>query len=602
MELLKQKIETLPHQPGVYVMKNAQGSVIYIGKAKDLRKRVSQYFLRKQTIQKVANMVENIADFDYFVVFNEYDALALENNLIKKHQPYYNILLKDNKNYAYIKINLKQDFPHFEVSRKLDKNSVFFGPYFAGIGAKDVLDIINYAYPVRKCKLNIKTNSKPIKPCLFYDMHLCNAPCANKVTKEEYRKVLNDAIKFLKGDTKIIENILNSKMQLAAQSENFETALKLRDKLKMLERLKEKVFAQLTKNVNYDVFSLVTLGELSAMCVMIVRGGKVLGIQNFDILNYLEKNEAYSQFVVQYYTSRPFVCDEIILPKNIDTTNISMFLNTKLNKNINISQPEKGTKYQLLKMCEKNAILDIEKNTEKIYKIRNASIGAVAQLKKDLQLKNMPNRIECYDISNTYGTNTVASMSVLLNGLKAPKHYRKFKINTVDFIDDFASMKETLSRRFERLNSEDISFASMPDLIIIDGGKGQLSSALEITERFGYKNDIISLAKRLEEVFIREQKESIILDKASYSLRLIQLARDEAHRFAITYNRNLRNKSTYKGGLEIIEGVGAITRKKLLSHFKTLEKIKNASIEELLSVEGINKKVANNIFNHYQQK
>lgn len=602
MELLKQKIETLPHQPGVYVMKNAQGSVIYIGKAKDLRKRVSQYFLRKQTIQKVANMVENIADFDYFVVFNEYDALALENNLIKKHQPYYNILLKDNKNYAYIKINLKQDFPHFEVSRKLDKNSVFFGPYFAGIGAKDVLDIINYAYPVRKCKLNIKTNSKPIKPCLFYDMHLCNAPCANKVTKEEYRKVLNDTIKFLKGDTKKIENILNSKMQIAAQSENFETALKLRDKLKMLERLKEKVFAQLTKNVNYDVFSLVTLGELSAMCVMIVRGGKVLGIQNFDILNYLEKDEAYSQFMVQYYTSRPFVCDEIILPKNIDTTNISMFLNTKLNKNINISQPEKGTKYQLLKMCEKNAILDIEKNTEKIYKIRNASIGAVAQLKKDLQLKNMPNRIECYDISNTYGTNTVASMSVLLNGLKAPKHYRKFKINTVDFIDDFASMKETLSRRFERLNSEDISFASMPDLIIIDGGKGQLSSALEITERFGYKNDIISLAKRLEEVFIREQKESIILDKASYSLRLIQLARDEAHRFAITYNRNLRNKSTYKGGLEIIEGVGAITRKKLLSHFKTLEKIKNASIEELLSVEGINKKVANNIFNHYQQK
>lgn len=599
VELIKQKIETLPHQPGVYVMKNEQGSVIYIGKAKDLQKRVSQYFLRKQTIQKVANMVQNVTDFDYFVVFNEYDALALESNLIKKYQPFYNILLKDNKNYAYIKINLKQDFPHFEVSRKLDKNSLFFGPYFAGIGAKDVLDIINYAYPVRKCKINIKTNSKPIKPCLFYDMHLCNAPCANKVTKEEYRKVLNDAIKFLKGDTKKIESILQNKMQITANSENFETALKLRDKLKMLNRLKEKVFTQLTKNVNYDVFSLVTLGELSAMCVMIVRGGKILGIQTFDILNYLEKNEAYTQFIVQYYSNRPFVCDEIILPKNIDISNINLFLNTKYAKKIIVFQPEKGTKYQLLKMCEKNAILDIEKNTEKIYKIRNASIGAITQLKKDLKLQNLPNRIECYDISNTFGTNTVASMSVLINGLKAPKHYRKFKINTVDFIDDFASMKETLFRRFEKMSSDDVSFASMPDLIVIDGGKGQLSSALEITQQFEYKNDIISLAKRLEEVFLPQNKESIILEKSSYSLRLIQLARDEAHRFAITYNRNLRNKSTFKGGLEAIEGVGGVTRKKLLACFKTLDKIKNASFEELKSADGINKNVAKNIFDYY---
>ena len=599
VELIKQKIETLPHHPGVYVMKNEQGSVIYIGKAKDLQKRVSQYFLRKQTIKKVANMVQNVTDFDYFVVFNEYDALALESNLIKKYQPFYNILLKDNKNYAYIKINLKQDFPHFEVSRKLDKNSLFFGPYFAGIGAKDVLDIINYAYPVRKCKINIKTNSKPIKPCLFYDMHLCNAPCANKVTKEEYRKVLNDAIKFLKGDTKKIESILQNKMQITANSENFETALKLRDKLKMLNRLKEKVFTQLTKNVNYDVFSLVTLGELSAMCVMIVRGGKILGIQTFDILNYLEKNEAYTQFIVQYYSNRPFVCDEIILPKNIDISNINLFLNTKYAKKIIVFQPEKGTKYQLLKMCEKNAILDIEKNTEKIYKIRNASIGAITQLKKDLKLQNLPNRIECYDISNTFGTNTVASMSVLINGLKAPKHYRKFKINTVDFIDDFASMKETLFRRFEKMSSDDVSFASMPDLIVIDGGKGQLSSALEITQQFEYKNDIISLAKRLEEVFLPQNKESIILEKSSYSLRLIQLARDEAHRFAITYNRNLRNKSTFKGGLEAIEGVGGVTRKKLLACFKTLDKIKNASFEELKSADGINKNVAKNIFDYY---
>ncbi len=582
-------------------MKDKQGTVIYVGKAKDLYKRVAQYFLRPQSIQKVANMVANVEDFDFFVVHSEYDALALENNLIKKYQPYYNILLKDNKNFAYIKLVDNTDYPYFDITRKIDKNSKLFGPFFAGIGAKEILDIINYAYPVRKCKLDIRENSKPRKTCLFYDMHLCNGPCAQKISKTEYKTIIDDAVRFLKGDTKKIEDILTEKMNLSARSENFETALALRDKIKMLDRLKDRIVTQLTRRVDYDIFCLITLGEMSAMCNMIVRGGKMLGIQTYDIVNVLDIDETYTQFLMQYYSTKPLLCDEIILPKDVDVENIRLFLTEKFNKNIKFTQPKSGTKLSLLKMCEKNAMLEIEKNTEKQYKIRNATIGALTQLKNDLGLSRVPYRIECYDISNTNGTNTVASMSVLLNGSKAPKHYRKFMIKTVDYIDDFASMREVLTRRFERLSSDDISFSSMPDLIIIDGGKGQLSSAVEVLDKYCYPNDLISLAKRLEEVFLPHQADSIMLKRASYSLRLVQLARDEAHRFAITYNRAKRNKSTFKGGLEAIDGVGPATRRALLAQFKTLNNIKNATIDDLLHTPRISENVAKNIYNYYHK-
>lgn len=601
MSIIRDKIKTLPHQPGVYLMKDKQGTVIYVGKAKDLYKRVAQYFLRPQSIQKVANMVANVENFDFFVVHSEYDALALENNLIKKYQPYYNILLKDNKNFAYIKLVDNTDYPYFDITRKIDKNSKLFGPFFAGIGAKEILDIINYAYPVRKCKLDIRENSKPRKTCLFYDMHLCNGPCAQKISKSEYKNIIDDAVKFLKGDTKKIESILTEKMNLSARNENFETALALRDKIKMLARLKDRIVTQLTKRVDYDIFCLITLGEMSAMCNMIVRGGKMLGIQTYDIVNMIDIDETYTQFLMQYYSTKPLLCDEIILPKDVDVDNIKLYLTEKLNKNIKFTQPKSGTKLSLLKMCEKNAILEIEKNTEKQYKIRNATVGALSQLKNDLSLSRVPYRIECYDISNTNGTNTVASMSVLLNGSKAPKHYRKFMIKTVDYIDDFASMREVLTRRFERLASDDISFSSMPDLIIIDGGKGQLSSAVEVLDKYCYPNDLISLAKRLEEVFLPHKADSIMLKRASYSLRLIQLARDEAHRFAITYNRTKRNKSTFKGGLEAIDGVGPATRRALLAQFKTLNNIKNATIDDLCHTPRISENVAKNIYNYYHK-
>lgn len=602
MDIIKDKIKRLPNEAGVYIMKDADENVIYVGKAKNLKKRVSQYFLRKQEHIKVRNMVSKVADFDFFVVNDEVEALALENTLIKKHKPYYNILLKDSKTYAYIKINLKEDYPHFEISRKLNKNDKYFGPFMAGVTAKDIISIIDYAFPLRKCKLPLSVNKKAIKPCLFYEMHLCSAPCAKLISKQDYMEIVNEAIRFLKGDTKRVEEILKSKMELAAKNENFETALILRDRLKMLDKLQSRVITSLGSLVDYDVFNLVTSGEYSAMCVLNIRGGKLQGVRTFDILNYLDENEAYTQFIMQYYNTNPLIVDEIIMP-NIDSGEIELYLQDKSKKKIIVTKPViDSVKYQLLNIADKNARMHIEKNLDKTIKNINASIGAVKQLKNDLSLSREPKRIECYDISHTYGTYTVASMSVLINGEKAPSMYRKFKIETVDFIDDFASMREVLTRRMEKLTSDDISFSSMPDLIVIDGGKGQLSIATEVMEKYNYPHDLISLAKREEEVFKPHESRPYILKKGSYSLRLIQLVRDEAHRFAITFNRQLRAKGMFKGGLESIEGVGPATRRALLSKFRTIENIKNAPLSEIESIKGMSKHTAKNIYEHFNKK
>lgn len=602
MEIILDKVKRLPNDAGVYIMKDKDENVIYVGKAKNLKKRVSQYFLRKQEHIKVANMVKNVVDFDFYVVNDEVEALALENNLIKKYKPYYNILLKDSKTYAYIKVNTKEDFPRFEISRKLNKNDKYFGPYMAGVSAKDILSIMDYAFPLRKCKLQLNETKKQIKPCLFKEMNICSAPCAKLISKQEYANIVNKAINFLKGDTKEVEEILKQKMTIASNSQNYETALILRDRLKMLEKLKSKVITSLGSLVDYDVFNMVTSGEFSAMCVLVVRGGKLQGIQTFDILNFLDENEAYTQFIMQYYNSHPFIVDEVILP-NIDTAEIELFLATKTTKKVVVTKPKiDSVKFKLLDMANKNAQMHIEKNLDSTIKKVNASLGAVKQLKKELNLKHEPKRIECYDISHTYGTYTVASMVVLQNGEKAPSMYRKFKIETVDFIDDFASMKEVLTRRMEKLKSDDASFSSMPDLIIIDGGKGQLGIAVEVLEQYNYKNDLISLAKREEEVFKPKESKPYLLKKGGYPLRLIQLARDEAHRFAITFNRQLRAKGMYKGGLESISGVGPQTRRALLRKFRTIENIKNAKLEDLEETKGITKPTAKKIFEHFREK
>lgn len=601
MDVILDKVKRLPHNAGVYIMKDKDNNVIYVGKAKDLKKRVSQYFLRRQDHVKVRNMVSTVVDFDFFVVNDEVEALALENNLIKKYQPYYNILLKDSKTYAYIKINMKEDYPRFEMSRRLIKGHRYFGPFMAGVTARDVMSILDYAFSLRKCKQSISDSRPAIKPCLFHQMKMCSAPCAKLVSRDLYMEEVNRAIRFLKGDTKEVEQVLIDKMNIAAQAENYEVALQLRDRLKMLDKIKAKVITSLDSLVDYDVFSLVTSGDYSAMCVLNVRGGKLSGVQTFDILNFLDKQEAYTQFIMQYYESHPLIVDEIII-EDMDVAEIDIYLRERSTKRVIITQPKiDSVKYKLLDMAQQNARIHMEKNLSINIKQENASIGAVRQLKKDLSLSREPKRIECYDISHTHGTYTVASMVVLINGEKAPKMYRKFKIETVDFIDDFASMREVLSRRMEKINSDDVSFSSMPDLIIIDGGKGQLGIAVDVLSQANYPNDLISLAKREEEVFKPHESKSYMLMKGSYSLRLVQLARDEAHRFAITFNRQLRAKGMYRGGLEAIQGVGPATRRALLREFRTIENIKNATLEHLEQTKGVTKPTAKIIYDHFRK-
>ena len=372
MSIIEDKIKRLPNDAGVYMMKDADLNVIYVGKAKNLKKRVSQYFLRHQEHVKVQNMVKNVVDFDFFVVSDEIEALALENNLIKKYKPFYNILLKDSKTYAYIKINMKDEYPHFEISRRLNKTDKYFGPYMAGVTARDVIKILDYAFPLKKCKLKLNDSKKETRPCIFYDMKMCLAPCAKKTNKDEYMVQINDAVKFLKGDTKQVEKILQEKMVAASEMENFETALEIRDRLKMLDKMKSSVITSLGSLVDYDVFNLVTNGEYSAMCVLIVRGGKLQGVSTYDILNYLDIDEAYTQFVMQYYSTYPIIAEEIILP-NINTEEIELFINNHSKKKVVITKPIiNSKKFKLLDMARKNAQLHIEKNLETVLYIDNS--------------------------------------------------------------------------------------------------------------------------------------------------------------------------------------------------------------------------------------
>ncbi len=595
---IKQKLKTLTTKPGVYVMRDKSGNIIYIGKAKNLKNRVSQYFRSSPKPSKVQAMVNNVDDFDYFIAMSELDALGLESNLIHKHQPFYNILLKDGKAFPYIKIDMREDFPRLEIVRKVKKNdgAKYFGPYIAGIDPREILKTINFAFKVRTCKQKIDDTHHAKRECLNYSLGLCNAPCTSRITKKEYGKEIQKVIRFLSGNDDEIESVLEEKMQVASELQNFERAIELRDALKMVGKLKQRVVANLPKDVNKDVFTYHTDGLSGVITAMIVRGGKVLGIVNFVQSDAeLEEAETVFNFLVQYYQNT-LIPNEIILSHQINEELFKEYVN----KNVKIISNPHGVNLTLLKMAKENAEEYLEKHIEKEKLQYNHSIGALKQLQEKLNLKKLPRRMECYDISHISGTNKVASMVVFIDGVPVKNQYRKFKIKTVEGNNDFESLKETLSRRLTRLvqqNGE--SFKEKPDLLVIDGGKGQLSSCYEILKSFHLENEIemISLAKRIEEVFMVESGTPIILKYGSAELRLLQRIRDEAHRFAITFHRQVRTKSQTETELEQIKGLGKIKIDALLRAFGTTENVRNASIQELCLVRGINESLAHTIKN-----
>ena len=592
-EKIKDKLKALPTNPGVYIMRNKTGEVIYVGKAKNLKNRVSQYFRHTEKPAKVQAMVDNVDNFDYFITVSELDALALENNLIKRYQPFYNILLKDGKTFPYIKIDMKEEFPRLEIVRKIKNDGAkYFGPYFAGIDPKAIIKTISSAFKIRTCSKKFSSEKHLKRECLNYSLGLCLAPCTGRVTKEEYAEELKKVVNFLNGNDDEIEKVLLEKMISASNQENFERAIELREALKMVAKLKQRVVANLPKNVDKDVIAYVTDGLSGVVTIMVIRGGKILGIQNY-VQSDIDEYETVSNFITQYYQNM-LPPSEIIVSHEVDDALIGDYLGKK----IHTTAKPHGINLTLLKMAKENARDYLEKHIEKEKLMYNNTLGAVQALQEKLHLKSLPRRMECYDISHISGTNKVASMVVFKDGKPAKKDYRKFKIKTVKGSNDFASLQETLERRLVRLqNGDGESFNEKPDLLVIDGGKGQLSSTFEILKKLGFEDkiEIISLAKKLEEVFVVGQSAPVILKYGSAELKLLQRIRDEAHRFAITFHRQTRTKEQTKTELDDIPGLGPKKIDNLLKAFGTVENVKKASVEELSLVKGIHLSLAEDI-------
>lgn len=599
---IKEKLKLLTTKPGVYIMRDINGNVIYVGKAKNLKNRVSQYFRNSPKPSKVQAMVDNVDIFDYYITMSEMDALALESNLIKKYQPFYNILLKDGKQFPYIKIDMKEPFPKLEIVRKVKKDGAkYFGPYFAGLDAREILKTINSAFKIRTCNLKITETSMAKRECLNYSLGLCSAPCTKRIDKQGYKNEIDKVINFLNGNDEEIENILNQKMIQASENENFENAILFRDRLKMIAKLKQRIVANIPKDVSKDVFAYYTDGLSGVITYMVVRGGKILGVISYPCLDAeLEEGQTLSNFIVQYYQNL-LVPNEIILSHSIEDKEL---LFEFFNKKVNIITNPHGVNKKLLDMALENAKEYLNKYIEKEKLKYNNTIGAINSLKEKLNLKNLPLRMECYDISNISGTNKVCSMVVFKNGEACKHDYRKFKIKTVKGSNDFASLAEALTRRLKRLDEQNgESFKEKPDLIIIDGGKGQISSCYEILKNFGYENtiDMIGLAKKQEEVFFPNQSNPVILKLGSAELKLIQRIRDEAHRFAITYHRNIRTKNQTKSALDDIPGIGPKKRDALLKAFGTSEEVSKAGIDLLCTVPEISPALAQTIYDYFKK-
>ena len=597
MDFIKEKLKKLPLTPGVYIMKDKFGNIIYIGKAKRLKNRVSQYFVNKTHTDKVKSMVSNVADFEYILTNTELDALMLECNLIKKYQPFYNILLKDGKQYPYIKVDLNDDFPRLEVVRKVKKgNAKYFGPYY-GVSPKEIINAVNYAYPIRNCSKKIKANGKPKKECLNYAMGLCSAPCAGKITKEEYAAYLPKVYDFLSGKDSAVYETICKKMDQAIEVENFELAIKLRDLKFMLQKLREKSVTALTSTDNIDVFGYAKNDFFYVFSVLIIRSGKMMAVDTFSFdNNMIDDEQMLISFLTQYYTVNALVPEKIMLPFEVDKDDaVFNMLSQRLKKQLTVTIPERGTGSKLVKQACNNAKEYLTKNCmlESIRKSKKLEV--LSNLQKVLGLKNLPMRIECYDISNISGTNSVCSMVVFIGGSKASKHYRKFKIKNVIGPNDFESLYESISRRLDKLGSDDISFSSLPSVILIDGGEGQINKCREMIKSYNPNIDVISLAKREEEIFVEDNPVSVKLSKDTPELKLLQNVRDEAHRFAITFHRSLRKKHATDSILDEIEGLGKTKKQALMDKFKSVKKMKKATAEDLISVSGITPKIASEI-------
>ncbi len=602
MNEIQEKLKLLPNNPGVYIMLDKDGVVIYVGKAKVLKNRVRQYFHFSEKPEKVAAMVENIADFYYIITQTEIDALALENNLIKKYKPKYNILLKDDKTYPYIKVHTKEDYPRVSITRKIKKkDGKYFGPFMGGVRCGEILDIVGSVYNVRTCATVV--GEKPKKPCLAYHLGRCKAPCAHLTSKEEYADRVKQAISFLDGNYEDAERILREKMLAFAEREEFELAMEYREKLNMLGKLKLKRITSLNRAINADIIALKTNYLYSAVNLLVTRSGIMQGSTNLALEDgSFSETDALTAFIIQFYTNHELP-DEIITQEFCEKELLQNYFKEKYGRKVEIVCPKLGVKRQLLDMAEKNAVDYLSKSIDKIKHKYDMTKNACARLQEILRLRKYPRRMECYDISNISGVDKVGSMVVFIDGEADRSSYRRFKIKTVEGANDYASHQEMMKRRLAKLGTDEEERFPKPDLIVIDGGKGQLSAVKEIFDEAGIENiELISLAEREEEVFTLFSEESIRIDRRDYALKMLQRIRDEAHRFAITYFRSLHSKRNLASVLQEIDGIGKKKRAALLEKFGTIDKIMSASVEALCEVDGIGEELANKIYTYFKEE
>ena len=591
-----EKIKELTTEPGVYLWKDENGRIIYVGKAVNLRNRVKSY-VRKDSNRavKVAAMMSHAVDLETIVVANEAEALILENTLIKKHHPRYNIMLRDDKTYPYIKVTLNEEYPRVFMTRRVLRDGArYFGPFADAGAVHRVLKLMQTALHLRTCR-----SMKVERPCLQYHLGHCEAPCVNYISKTSYQKQARLAVDALEGRNKTLYRELQDKMEAAATAEQFEKAAMYRDQLAALKIIQEQQDIVTTGAGDTDVIGFYAEGDKTAVQIYTIRGGKLMGRENFSLDNSNDESTAALTGAVldQYYVEGVFIPREIVVPDVEDKEAYEHRLGVQKGRNVDIIIPRRGVKKRLLEMAENNAKVLWEQRRLQWRNDKNKTTGAVEALAKVLDLPCLPVRMECFDISHTQGSETVASMVVFEGGKPAKKEYRRFKLKTTQGKpDDFKSMAEIMERRYG--NETDWP---MPDLIIIDGGKGQLNASIPLIRAVGVTDvPVISLAKRIEEVFVEGQSDSIILSHHSPELQLLQQIRDEAHRFAITYHRKLRGKRNLESVLDHIDGIGPKRRKALWAHFNSLEAMKKASIDELAKVDSMNYKTAETLYNFFR--
>ena len=602
---LEEELKKLPDKPGVYIMHDKIGTIIYVGKAVSLKNRVRQYF-RSSTNHsaKIKRMVSKIDYFEYIITDSELEALVLECNLIKEHSPKYNTMLKDDKTYPFIKITTGEHFPRVLFSRKIVHGTgKYYGPYTSAGAVKDTIELLCKLYKIRTCNRKLPADQGRERPCLNYHIGQCSAPCQGYINEEDYRKSIESVMEFLDGDYSHILKSLTQQMQQASENMEFEEAAKYRDLIASVKQVAQKQKITMDDVTDRDVIAVACDGQDAVVQVFFVRSGKLLGRDHFhmSVAEGDTRGEILSQFIKQYYGGTPYIPNVVMIQEEIEDSDvISQWLSGIKKRKVNIITPKKGDKEKLVELAYRNAQMVLIQDGEKIKREQQRTVGAMEEIAGWIHLSGV-RRVEAYDISNTSGVESVGSMVVFQDGKPARNDYRKFKIKTVKGPDDYKSMKEVLTRRFKRALESSAGFDIYPDLIMMDGGKGQVNIALEVLEELGLSIPVCGMVKddNHNTRGLYYNNVEIPVDKRSEGFKLITRIQDEAHRFAIEYHRSLRSKAQVSSVLDGIDGVGPARRKALMKHFMEIEKIRHASVEELMEAAGINRGVAENIYNYF---